>query len=378
MRVTSIIRDPQGSEESNEGPRRSWRIAQVAPLHESVPPRLYGGTERVVSHLTEELVAMGHDVTLFASGDSVTSARLIPTRERALRLDPTRPDPIAMHLLQLERVFGEADRFDVIHFHCDFIHYPLTRRLGIPSVTTLHGRLDVPGLEDLYREFSDIPLVSISNSQREPIPWANWRATVYHGLPPNFATAQTQSGEYLAVLGRVSPEKGVDRAIEIARSAGLPLRIAAKVDPADQEYFDAVIQPLLREPGIEYLGEIGEGDKAEFLGRAYALLFPIDWPEPFGLVMIEAMACGTPVIAFQRGSVPEVLEDGVTGYIVSNVDEAISAVERVPALSRATCRAVFEERFSAERMARDYLATYASLEREPRRLDGSCEPALTT
>ncbi len=376
--VNSILRIPEDSEPSNAAPRRSWRIAQVAPLHESVPPRFYGGTERVVSYLTEELVALGHDVTLFASGDSVTSARLIPTCERALRLDPNHPDPIAVHLLQLERVFREADRFDVIHFHCDFIHYPLTRRTGTPSLTTVHGRLDIPGLDDLYREFADIPLVSISDSQRKPIPWANWRATVYHGLPPTFATAHLESGEYLAVLGRVSPEKGVDRAIEIARRTGLPLRIAAKVDPADQEYFDTVIRPLLREPGIEYLGEIGEGDKAEFLGRAYALLFPIDWPEPFGLVMIEAMACGTPVIAFQRGSVPEVLRDGVAGYIVSNVDEAVSAVEHIPALSRATCRAVFEERFSAERMARDYLAAYASLERGPRRLDGSCEPALTT
>jgi glycosyltransferase involved in cell wall biosynthesis len=374
--VTSINHGFGDSSHSNEDLRRPWRIAQVAPLHESVPPRLYGGTERVVSYLTETLVAMGHDVTLFASGDSVTSARLVPTGAQALRLDPRNPDPIAMHLLQLERVFQEADRFDVIHFHCDFLHYPLTRRTGIPSLTTLHGRLDVPGLDDLYREFADIPLASISDAQRKPLPWVNWRATVHHGLPLSFATLHPEPGEYLAVLGRVSPEKGVDRAIEIARRSGLPLRIAAKVDPVDEEYFESVIRPRLTEPGIEYLGEIGEGDKAEFLGRAYALLFPIDWPEPFGLVMIEAMACGTPVIAFDRGSVPEVLENGKTGYIVSSVDEAASAVSRISALSRATCRAAFEERFSAERMARDYLDVYASLHQQ--RLDGPCEPALTT
>jgi glycosyltransferase involved in cell wall biosynthesis len=376
--VTSIHHGFGEPTRSNESSRRPWRIAQVAPLHESVPPRLYGGTERVVSWLTEELVAMGHEVTLFASGNSETSAHLVPTGQRALRLDSRHPDPIAMHLLQLERVFQEAARFDVIHFHCDFLHYPLTRRTGIPSLTTLHGRLDVPGLSELYAEFTDIPLVSISDSQRKPLPSVNWRATVHHGLPLTFAALHPEPGEYLAVLGRVSPEKGVDRAIEIARRAGLPLRIAAKVDPVDQEYFDSVIHPRLSEPGIEYLGEIGESDKSEFLGRAYALLFPIDWPEPFGLVMIEAMACGTPVIAFDRGSVPEVLENGKTGYIVSNIDEAVSAVTCIPRLSRATCRAVFEERFSAARMARDYLAAYASLDRQPRRLGGSCEPALTT
>jgi glycosyltransferase involved in cell wall biosynthesis len=358
--------------------RQPLRIAQVAPLHESVPPRLYGGTERVVSHLTEELVAEGHDVTLFASGDSVTSARLVATSDRALRLDPARPDAIAAHLLQLERAFREADAFDVVHFHCDFLHFPLSRRTGIPALTTLHGRLDIPGLEPLYREFSELPLVSISDAQREPIPWANWRATVHHGLPLSFAELRPAPGEYLAVLGRVSPEKGVDRAIEIARQTGLPLRIAAKVDPADQEYFDSVIRPMLGEPGIEFLGEIGDDDKAEFLGRAYALLFPIDWPEPFGLVMIEAMACGTPVIAFRRGSVPEVVEEGVTGYIVSDVDEAARAVARIPSLSRARCRAEFEQRFSAGRMARDYLAAYATLREDPRQLGGPCEPALTT
>jgi glycosyltransferase involved in cell wall biosynthesis len=375
LKRSAIGPSPHSSRDARRG---ALRIAQVAPLHESVPPRLYGGTERVVSYLTEELVALGHEVTLFASGDSVTRARLVPTWGRALRLDPERPDPIAAHLLQLERVFREAGDFDVVHFHCDFLHYPLTRRAGIRSLTTLHGRLDVPGLGDLYREFTEIPLVSISDAQRAPLPWANWRATVHHGLPRSFAPLHPGPGEYLAVLGRVSPEKGVDRAIEIARRTGMPLRIAAKVDAADRDYFEEVIRPLLREPGIEFVGEIGDEDKAEFLGRAYALLFPIDWPEPFGLVMIEAMACGTPVVAFPRGSVREVLEDGVTGCVVSGVEEAVVAVERVASLDRTRCRAEFERRFSAERMARDYLSAYESRIRESPELEGPCEPALTT
>ena len=343
------------------------KIAQVAPLHESVPPRLYGGTERVVSYLTEELVALGHQVTLFASGDSETAAELIPVCERALRLDPASADPIASHVLLLERVFREVDRFDVVHFHSDYMHFPLTRRSGIPSVTTLHGRLDIPSLAPLYREYADLPLVSISNAQRRPIPWAGWRATVYHGLPERIASLHEEPGDYLAVLGRVSPEKGVDRAIEIARLAGFPLRIAAKVDRSDQEYFEQVIRPLLDEPGIEFLGEIGEEQKEEFLGGAKALLFPIDWPEPFGLVMIEAMACGTPVIAFRRGSVPEVLDDGVSGYVTTSVAEAVEAVGRLDEIDRRAVRRVFEERFSSRRMARDYVQVYAGLTREPKR-----------
>ncbi|HET7497639.1 MAG TPA: glycosyltransferase family 4 protein [Candidatus Eisenbacteria bacterium] len=337
------------------------KIAQVAPLHESVPPRLYGGTERVVSYLTEELVSLGHQVTLFASGDSVTAAELIPGSPTALRLNASAGDPIAAHVLLLEKVFQQAHRFDVVHFHCDYLHFPLSRRSRLPNVTTLHGRLDLPDLEPLYREFANLPLVSISNAQRTPIPWAGWRATVYHGLPESAWTPRLDPGGYLAVLGRVSPEKGVDVAIEIARRAGVPLRIAAKVDRADQDYFDAVIRPLLREPGVEFLGEIGEGDKEAFLGGAMALLFPIDWPEPFGLVMIEAMACGTPVIAYRRGSVPEVLDDGATGYVVSDVAQAVTAVERLEAIDRSRVRRVFERRFSARRMARDYLDVYAGI-----------------
>lgn len=343
------------------------KIAQVAPLHESVPPRLYGGTERVVSYITEELVSLGHHVTLFASGDSVTSAELIPGCDRALRLDPASGDPIASQVLLLEKVFQEAHRFDVIHFHCDYLHFPLSLRAAIPNVTTLHGRLDIPALAPLYREYSKLPLVSVSNAQREPIPWAGWRATVYHGLPVGAAAPRMDPDGYLAVLGRVSPEKGIDHAIEIARRAGLTLRIAAKVDRSDREYFDVVIRPLLREPGVEFLGEVGEDDKESFLGGARGLLFPIDWPEPFGLVMIEAMACGTPVIAFPRGSVPEVVEDGVTGFVVPDVAGAVKAVERLDTIDRARVRRVFEQRFSSRRMARDYLDVYASLLESGRR-----------
>jgi glycosyltransferase involved in cell wall biosynthesis len=341
--------------------KRSMKIAQVAPLHESVPPRLYGGTERVVSYITEELVSLGHHVTLFASGDSITSAELIPGVARALRLDPDSGDPIASQVLLLEKVFQEAHRFDVIHFHCDYLHFPLSLRAAIPNVTTLHGRLDIPALAPLYREYATLPLVSVSNAQRAPIPWAGWRATVYHGLPLGAAAPRMDPDGYLAVLGRVSPEKGIDRAIEIARRAGLTLRIAAKVDRSDREYFDAVIRPLLREPGVEFLGEVGEDDKESFLGGARGLLFPIDWPEPFGLVMIEAMACGTPVIAFPRGSVPEVIEDGVTGFVVPDVAGAVKAVERLDTIDRARVRRVFEQRFSSRRMARDYLDVYASI-----------------
>jgi glycosyltransferase involved in cell wall biosynthesis len=337
------------------------RIAQVAPLYESVPPKYYGGTERVVSYLTEELARQGHDVTLFASGDSVTKARLVAPCRRSLRLDTACIDQLAHHILMLEQVAREADDFDIIHFHIDYLHFPLSRRRYWPHVTTLHGRLDIPDLAPLYQEFRDMPVVSISDSQRAPLPWANWSGTVYHGLPEDLYTYRPQAGRYLAFLGRISPEKRVDRAIEIARRVGMEIKIAAKVDAVDRAYFEEAVAPLLKDPRVEYVGEIGEGQKDEFLGNAYALLFPIDWPEPFGLVMIEAMACGTPVIAYRCGSVPEVMEQGVTGFIVGDLEEAVRAVEQVPGLSRRRCRQVFERRFSATRMARDYLAIYRQL-----------------
>ncbi len=286
------------------------RIAQVAPLYESVPPKYYGGTERIVSYLTEELVRQGHDVTLFASGDSVTAAQLVPACPSSLRLDRSCEDQLAHHVLMLEHVVQRAAEFDVLHFHVDYLHFPFSRRQPTPHVTTLHGRLDIPDLVPLYREFNGVPLVSISDAQREPLPWANWLATVYHGLPPDLYRFRGEPGGYLAFLGRISPEKRVDRAIEIAQRVRMPLRIAAKIDAVDQAYFEREIEPLLDDPLVEYVGEIGETEKDEFLGNAQALLFPIDWPEPFGLVMIEALACGTPVIAYRHGSVPEVLDDG--------------------------------------------------------------------
>jgi glycosyltransferase involved in cell wall biosynthesis len=337
------------------------RIAQVAPLYESVPPRGYGGTERVVSYLTEELVRQGHEVTLFASGDSVTSAHLVAPCRGALRLDTQCLDPLARHLPMMEQVFQQSGRFDLIHWHTEYLHVPLARRQPTPQVTTLHGRLDLPDLVPFYQEFTDVPVVSISDAQRQPLPGVNWQGTVYHGLPEELYTFRPEPGTYLAFLGRISPEKRVDRAIAIAQRLGLELKIAAKVDPADRAYFDAVIAPLLREPLVEYVGEIGEGEKNAFLGHASALLFPIDWPEPFGLVMAEAMACGTPVIAYRRGSVPEIIEEGVTGFIVHDLEEAVRAVERLPRLSRWRCRQRFEERFSAARMAREYLAIYRRL-----------------
>jgi glycosyltransferase involved in cell wall biosynthesis len=339
------------------------KIAQVAPLYESVPPQAYGGTERVVSYLTEELVRQGHDVTLFASGDSVTRARLVAACPRSLRLDTGCRDQFAHHIIMLEQVFQRADEFDVIHFHCDYLHFPLSRRHPVPHVTTLHGRLDLPDLQPLYRMFADQPVISISDSQRRPLAWADWQGTVYHGLPLDLHTFRDRPGQYLAFLGRISPEKRVDRAIEIARRAGLPLRIAAKVDPADRNYYEEEIRPLIEAagPAVEFLGEVGGKAKDEFLGNAYALLFPIDWPEPFGLVMIEAMACGTPVIAYRHGSVPEVMDDGVTGFVVGDIDEAVAAVGRVDELSRRRCRDVFEERFCVARMAHDYLAIYRRL-----------------
>jgi glycosyltransferase involved in cell wall biosynthesis len=340
------------------------RIAQVAPIYESVPPKLYGGTERVVSYLTEELVRQGHEVTLFASGDSVTSARLVSQCPRALRLDCGCVDQLAHHVLMLEDVIEQADEFDVIHFHIDYLHFPWSRRQRIPHLTTLHGRLDIPDLVPLYREFKEMPVVSISDAQRKPLPWLNWRATIHHGLPSHLYRFHEQPGEYLAFLGRISPEKGADRAIEIARWSGMKLRIAAKVDRVDREYFNDVIQPLLDKPFVEFIGEIGEHEKNQFLGKAFALLLPLDWPEPFGLVMIEAMACGTPVIAFRRGSVPEVVGDGVTGYITSSIEEAVEAVRRAPSLDRRCCRQVFEQRFAVERMARDYIRVYERLRAE--------------
>lgn len=338
------------------------RIAQVAPLYESVPPRFYGGTERVVSCLTNELVKQGHEVTLFASGDSKTLAELRPVCERALRLEGKKiVDPLAHHMRMLEMVAQEAADFDIVHYHVDYLHFPVTRRLKIATVTTLHGRVDIADVHPIYREFEEMPLVSISNAQRRPMEWANWKATVYHGLPEGMYSLKESPGQYLAFLGRICPEKRVDRAIEIAKRVGMPIKIAAKVDAQDQAYFEVEIRKLLDHPLVEYIGEIGEGEKSEFLGNAYALLFPIDWPEPFGLALIEAMACGTPVIAFRMGSVPEIVQDGATGYVVENVDQAVKAVERTASLERKTCRRIFEERFSAGRMCRDYLAVYRQI-----------------
>ncbi len=337
------------------------KIAQVAPLYESVPPVGYGGTERVVSWLTEELVRLGHDVTLFASGDSQTTAKLIAGSSASLRSMPNLKDPLAHHTVMLEKVRKHRGEFDVIHFHTDYLQFPLCREWTVSNVTTLHGRLDLPDLVPVYREFRDVPLVSISNRQRDPLPGANWIGNVYHGLPANLLRFHSGAGKYLAFIGRMSPEKRPDRAIAIATAAGMRLRIAAKVDLADRAYFDRVIKPLLSQPNIEFLGEIGDHQKAEFLGNAVACLAPIDWPEPFGLNMIESMACGTPVIAFAHGSVPELIDDGVSGIIVESVEEAISAVERVKEMSRAACRNAFEERFTVRRMANDYLKIYQQL-----------------
>ena len=337
------------------------RIAQVAPLYESVPPKYYGGTERVVSYLTEDLVRQGHEVTLFASGDSETKAWLVAACQQSLRFDKHCQNQIAHHFVMLEHVFQRASEFDIIHFHVDYLHFPLSRREGVTQVTTLHGRLDIPDLVPLYAEFHDMPVISISNGQRDPLPWANWQATVHHGLPVDLFRFRAEPGSYLAFLGRISPEKRVDRAIDIAEQAGMPLKIAAKVDPVDEDYFESAIAPLLRSSLVEFVGEIGEGEKNEFLGNAYALLFPIDWPEPFGLVMIEAMACGTPVIAYRDGAVPEVMEQGHTGFVVEGLEDAVAAVRRVPELSRKRCREVFEQRFTATRMTYDYVLHFERL-----------------
>jgi glycosyltransferase involved in cell wall biosynthesis len=337
---------------------KKFRIAQVAPLFESVPPKLYGGTERVVSFLTEELARQGHDVTLFASGDSLTTATLVPVCEKALRMDKGCVDSVAPHILQLQMVQDMSDNFDVIHYHTDYLHYPTSRLSNTPQLTTLHGRLDIPELKSLYEVFYDMPVVSISMSQRKPLPHLRWVGNVYHGLPVNLFRPDFNDGKYLAFLGRVSEEKGVDSAIAIAKQCGVPLKIAAKIDKGDRPYFENHIRHLLDHPLIEFVGEIGEGEKNEFLGNALALLFPINWSEPFGLVMIEAMACGTPVVAFNRGSVPEVIENGVNGFVVSTENEAAMAVKNISSIKRQTCRARFDERFTAPTMAEAYARLY--------------------
>ena len=337
------------------------RIAQVSPLFESVPPKLYGGTERIVSYLTEELVKMGHDVTLFATGDSVTSAKLISPWCCALRLQPDCKDQTVHHFTMLEMVQKEIENFDIIHYHIDYLHYPLSRRSKVPHITTLHGRLDMPDLVPLYKEFSDIPLASISDSQRKPLPDINWQRTVYHGLTEDLYQLVETEGDYLAFVGRFSPEKRADRAIELAKEVNMPIKMAAKIEKLDEEYYEENIKELLNHPLVEYVGEIGEKDKNDFLGNAKALVFLIDWPEPFGLVMIEAMACGTPVIAWNHGSVPEIIDHGVTGFIVNSMEEAAEAVKNLPKLDRRKIRETFEKRFSANRMAQDYVEVYEEL-----------------
>jgi glycosyltransferase involved in cell wall biosynthesis len=338
------------------------RIAQIAPLTEAIPPKLYGGTERVVSWLTEALVELGHDVTLFASGDSLTKAKLQPMWPRALRLDGSVRDPVALHMMMLEQVRQRADEFDVLHFHLDYYPFSLFSRQPTPFITTLHGRLDLPEHQSVFDTFQSVPVISISDSQRKPLPQANWVKTVHHGLPLNLLEPRPMKDGYLAFLGRMAPEKAPDQAIRIAVRCKMPLKLAAKVDPVDREYFKREIEPLLSLPGIEFVGEISDREKSEFLSGAQALLMPIDWPEPFGLVMIEAMACGAPVVAYGAGSVPEIVEDGVTGFIVKNEVEAADAIrDRLDALSRARIRARFEERFTAHRMANDYLDVYKDL-----------------
>jgi glycosyltransferase involved in cell wall biosynthesis len=336
-------------------------IAQIAPLAEAVPPRYYGGTERVIHWLTEELVALGHDVTLFASGDSVTSARLESVWPRALRLDGSVRDPNALHMTMLERVRQQANRFDFLHFHLDYYPFSLFCRQPVPFVTTLHGRLDLPEHEPVFAAFPSLPVISISDSQRRPTPQANWIRTIYHGLPRELLMPVSVTPAYFAFLGRIAPEKGIDRAISIARRCGVPLRIAAKIDKMDREYFNDKIRPQLDGTNVAYIGEITDHEKSEFLSGAVALLDTIDWPEPFGIVMIEAMACGTPVIAFNRGSIPEVIDEGLTGFIVEDEEGAIGAFNRLSVLSREKIRNRFEQRFTARRMALEYLAAYRSL-----------------
>jgi glycosyltransferase involved in cell wall biosynthesis len=344
------------------------RIAQVSPLVERVPPVAYGGTERVVAYLTEALIDLGHDVTLFASGDSRTRARLIAAAPHALRLDPGCLDPLAHHIRQLELVARHAASFDVIHFHSGFLHMPLSRRLSTPSLSTLHGRLDVPDLRSLMDDMRDVPVVSISDAQRQPLAFLNWCGTVHHGLPGQLLPFHPTPQDYVVFLGRISPEKRVDRAIEIARRAGLPLLIAAKVDSADRAYFAETVAPMLNGPGVRFVGEVNDAEKVRLLGQARALLFPIDWPEPFGMVVIEALSCGTPVIAWNHGSIPELIEHGVTGFVVDSIEAAVEAVDRARTLDRAACRHAFETRFESGRMARDYVTIYEKvIERGGRR-----------
>ncbi|HZB93895.1 MAG TPA: glycosyltransferase family 4 protein [Stellaceae bacterium] len=337
------------------------KIAQVAPLAEAVPPKLYGGTERIVSYLTDELVSLGHEVTLFTTADSVTTAKREVIWPRALRFDETLRDPLALHMVMLEQVARRADEFDIIHLHVDYIGYPILKRCGVPFLATLHGRLDLPELQPLYDLFADVPVVSISDSQREPLPQANYVTTIHHGIPERSLLPGFGAGGYLAFIGRISPEKAPDAAIRIAARAGMRLKIAAKVDKVDRQYFAEQIEPLLDQPHVDFIGEIGDDVKAKFLGDASALLFPIAWREPFGLAMIEAMACGTPVVAFRNGSVPEVLTEGVTGFIVGDEDEAVAALGRLHSIDRSRVRRCFEERFTARRMAEDYLAVYRRL-----------------
>jgi len=339
------------------------RIAQVAPLHESVPPQGYGGTERVVHVLTEHLVAMGHQVTLFASGDSKTSAELVAPCERSLRLDPNCRDTLAAHQIELALVARQRHRFDVVHFHVDYLHYVLSRHLGLPQLTTLHGRLDLPELPALYDEFRDMPLVSISDAQRRALPDANWLATVYHGLDIGPERFNAQPEEYLAFVGRISPEKRPDRAVAIAKALGMKLKVAAKIDEGNPQYYEREIKPLFDEPHVEYLGELDEAGKLELMSKARVFLMPIDWPEPFGLVAIEAMACGTPVLAFGCGAMPEVIDDGESGILVEDMSAAVDATRRLTTFSRERVRAAFDRRFNGRRMAEDYVKVYERVAR---------------
>jgi len=351
--------------------RDRLRIAQVAPLFEPVPPRLYGGTERVVSYVTEELVSRGHDVTLFASGDSETRARLSPGCESALRLLGKPGLGVGLQLAMLTDVFTDAHRFDIVHSHLDYWSFPMARLTGVPTVSTMHGRLDLPDLHPVYRRFPEAALVSISDAQRAPLAQMNWAATIHHGLPPDLLKFNPNQGKYLAFIGRISPEKRVDLAIEVAIKSGVPFKIAAKVDAVDHEYFTSVIKPLIKPPFIEYIGEIGDAQKSEFLGNALALMFTIDWPEPFGLAMIEALACGTPVIARPCGSVAEVIKPGVTGFIASEIDQLVAAVARIDSISRERCRLEFEQRFTAQVMVDKYEAVYHQVLNQTRRPRGA-------
>lgn len=336
----------------------TMKIAQVSPLFESVPPKGYGGTERVIAYLSEELVRQGHEVTLFASGNSSTSARLVSAVEESVRPEPQDNSWLAWHMIQMSQVREMAEEFDVIHFHTDCLHFPMVEKWRMPHLTTVHGRQDLPGLQSLYRHFNSIPLVSISNSQRQPLPWANWWETVHHGLPRDLYAPSDGHGNYFVFIGRMSPEKRVDRAIDIAQRCGMRLYIAAKIDKGEQTYVNEHIKPLLQLPNVEYIGEIGDREKRELLGSATALLFPIDWPEPFGMVLIEAFACGTPVIAYRHGAIPELVEEGVNGFLATNQDDAVRAAERIASIDRKACRATFERRFTSEHMANNYVAVY--------------------